>query len=148
MKCVVETVHQQSSAQSMGCCASLPKADEFLVTQNVPPEIRLMTAAPETLRMTGWSIVTGYTDYEKQGFGTLIRDDKHKGPDTGVVRKDGPADVLTISDVQGTTIATLQMPPHQSFGACATPLSDDASACWMWLTSRLHAVCTQASLPR
>ena len=131
----------------MGCCASLPKAEEFLVVQNVPPETRLMPA-PETLRMSGWSIATTYTDYEKQSFADLSSDNRHKGPDTGVVRKDGPADVLTISDVQGATIATLQMPPHQSFGACATPLSDDASACWMWLTSRLHAVCTQASLPR
>lgn len=63
--------------------------------------------------MSGWSIAGGYTDYEKQFIPT---DNKHKGPDTGVVRKDGPAEVLTISDVQGATIATLQMPPHQSFG--------------------------------
>ena len=128
----------------MGCCASLPKADDFLVAQNVPPENRLMPA-PETFRMSGWSIASSYTDYEKQGPMSLFHDNKHKGPDTGVVRKDGPADVLTISDVNGgATIATLQMPPHQSFGAraphraCVLDVADE----------RLHAACTQGSLPR
>jgi hypothetical protein len=108
----------------MGCASSLPAAEEFLVAQHVPPEIRLMPA-PETLRMSGWSTgPTTYTDYEKQGFADFMKDNKHKGPDTGVVRKEGLAEVLTISDVQGATIATLQMPPHQSFGACATPQCD------------------------
>ena len=111
---------RNNSFRTMGCCASLPKAEEFLVAQNVPPDFRLMPA-PETLRMSGWSVAGGYTDYEKQIIST---DNKHKGPDTGVVRKDGPAEVLTISDVQGAMIATLQMPPHQSFGACASLLSD------------------------
>ena len=108
----------------MGCCASLPTAEAFLVAQNVPPELRLMPA-PETLRMSGWSVSITYTDYEKPGFADFSQShNKHKGPDTGVVRKEGPAEVLTISDVQGATIATLQMPPHQSFGACATPQCD------------------------
>jgi len=90
------------------------------VAQNVPPDNRLMPA-PETFRMSGWSIASSYTDYEKQGPMSIFHDNKHKGPDTGVVRKDGPADVLTISDVNGgATIATLQMPPHQSFGVPAS----------------------------
>ena len=77
----------------MGCAGSLPEAEEYLIAQSVPTDGQLL-AAPTTLRMTGWPIGIGLGGKERA--------------------------ILTICDLNDTPVATLLMPPQQSFGVGAS----------------------------
>ena len=79
-------------AGSGPCCAeSLPEAEEYLVAQSVPTSDGQLLAAPMTLRMT-----------------------------TGSYGRTAPERVLTICDLEETSVATLQMPKQRSFGVGAS----------------------------
>ena len=99
----------------MGCCASLPSADDFFATAP-PPSIagerpRLIDGLPNTVTVNPSPVVMssiGSTD----------------NSDGGV----GPPFTADICDVGGTQVlARLQLPPHRSFGIGAT-LFDSAGA--------------------
>ena len=100
---------------AMGCCASLPSADDFFATAP-PPSIagerpRLIDGLPNTVTVNPSPVVMssiGSTD----------------NSDGGV----GPPFTADICDVGGTQVlARLQLPPHRSFGIGAT-LFDSAGA--------------------
>ena len=114
-KSMVGRFSESSTLLTMGCCASLPSADDFFATAP-PPSIagerpRLIDGLPNTVTVNPSPVVMssiGSTD----------------NSDGGV----GPPFTADICDVGGTQVlARLQLPPHRSFGIGAT-LFDSAGA--------------------
>ena len=115
----------------MGCGGSLPVASEFLVAQNGGTNANPLMPAPANLKMTGWTVSTGYTESEHtdgwndeiEQMVDMVETTMRARAQRGVVRVPGekPPEHLKISDGEtDALIATLQMPPHLSLGIGAT----------------------------
>ena len=118
----------------MGCCASAPKAAEFLTDeQPAPPNGYLHDGMPaEGLTVPVWS--NKHTDmYHKGTRGAIENDtityaysgDDKNTPETIKIclgnegdTRDGQPETLPIA-ASGAQIATLSMPPHMAFGIAA-----------------------------